>query len=168
MSRYIIFKDNMLRGQQILWLLVWIAVCFIPAVIGSRFSPGEWYAGLVKPSWTPPGYVFGPVWTLLYASMAVAAWMLWRGVGFGGARMALILFIAQLVLNGMWSWIFFGLHKPGLAFVEIFFLWALIVATLIAFWKLYPPSGILLVPYLAWVSFAAVLNFSIWWFNRLN
>lgn len=158
----------MLRGQQILWLLVWIVVCFIPAVIGSRFSPGEWYAQLAKPSWTPPGYIFGPVWTLLYASMAVAAWMLWRRVGFTGGRTALILFMAQLVLNGMWSWIFFGLHEPGLAFVELCCLWLLILATVIAFWRLYRPSGALLVPYLAWVSFAASLNFSIWWLNRLG
>ncbi|UCC79531.1 MAG: tryptophan-rich sensory protein [Candidatus Zixiibacteriota bacterium] len=152
-------------GHQIVSLFIWIGICFIPAVIGSRFSPGDWYARLAKPSWTPPGFIFGPVWTLLYTTMGIAAWLLWKRVEFSAARVAFMLFIVQLIFNGMWSWIFFGLHKPGFAFVELCFLWALILATLIMFWNLYRPSGILLVPYLAWVTFAAILNFAIWWLN---
>jgi len=105
---------------------------------------------------------------MLYILMGMAAWLLWRRAGFAGAGIALILFTIQLVLNGMWSWIFFGLHKPGLAFAELCLLWILILATSIAFWKLYKPSGILLVPYLAWVTFAAVLNFAIWRLNRIS
>ena len=155
-------------GQQIITFIIWVGVCFIPAVIGSRFMPGDWYASLAKPGWTPPGYLFGPVWTLLYASMGIAAWLLWKRVGLSGAKFAYILFFSQLIFNSMWSWLFFGLHKPGLAFIELCFLWILILATLIAFWRLYLPSGILLVPYLAWVSFAAALNLSIWWLNRIN
>jgi tryptophan-rich sensory protein len=158
----------MRSGQQIISLIVWIGICFIPAVIGSRFMPGDWYARLAKPDWTPPGYLFGPVWTSLYTMMGISAWLLWRRVGLPGSKIAFILFFAQLILNGMWSWLFFGLHKPGLAFIELCLLWIMIFGTLIAFWRVYLPSGILLVPYLVWVSFAAALNFSIWWLNRVK
>jgi len=153
-------------GVQIVSLLGWVGLCFLTAWIGSRFSPGEWYFQLQKPTWTPPGYLFGPVWSLLYLTMGVAAWLVWKRSGFAGARIALILFIAQLALNGMWSWMFFGLHKPGIAFAEILVLWGMILGTLIAFWQKSPPAGILLTPYLIWVSFAAVLNFSIWHLNK--
>ena len=153
-------------GVQIVSLLGWVGLCFLTAWIGSRFMPGEWYLQLQKPTWTPPGYLFGPVWSLLYLTMGVAAWLVWKRAGFAGARIALILFIAQLALNGMWSWIFFGLHKPGIAFAEILVLWGMILGTLIAFWQKSPPAGILLTPYLIWVSFAAVLNFSIWQMNK--
>jgi len=156
----------MYRGQQIISLIIWIAICFIPAVVGSRFMPGEWYARLIKPSWTPPGYLFGPVWTFLYATMGISAWLLWKKVGFSGAKIAFILFFSQLVLNGLWSWLFFGLRQPGLALIELCLLWILILVTLISFWMLYKPSGIILIPYLAWVSFAAILNFSIWSLNK--
>jgi tryptophan-rich sensory protein len=151
---------------QILALIAWVGLCFLPASIGSRFTPGEWYLQLQKPTWTPPGYLFGPVWSLLYLTMGVAAWLVWKRAGFAGARVALILFIAQLALNGMWSWIFFGLHKPGIAFAEILVLWGMILGTLIAFWQKSPPAGILLTPYLIWVSFAAALNFAIWQMNK--
>lgn len=151
---------------QILALIAWVGLCFLTAWIGSRFSPGEWYSQLQKPSWTPPGYLFGPVWSFLYLTMGVAAWLVWKRAGFAGARIALILFIAQLAFNGMWSWLFFGLHKPGLAFAEILALWVMILGTLIAFWQKSPPAGILLTPYLIWVSFAAVLNFAIWQMNK--
>jgi translocator protein len=151
---------------QILALIAWVGLCFLTALIGSRFTPGEWYLQLQKPTWTPPGYLFGPVWSFLYFTMGVAAWLVWKRAGFAGARVALVLFVAQLVLNGMWSWIFFGLHKPGIAFAEILVLWGMILGTLIAFWQKSPPAGILLTPYLIWVSFAAVLNFSIWQMNK--
>jgi translocator protein len=98
--------------------------------------------------------------------MGVAAWLVWKRAGFAGARVALILFIAQLALNGMWSWIFFGLQKPGIAFAEILVLWVMIFGTLIAFWQKSLPAGILLTPYLIWVTFAAALNYAIWQMNK--
>jgi tryptophan-rich sensory protein len=120
---------------------------------------------LVRPSWAPPPSVFGPVWTVLYALMAIAAWLVWRIGGFRAARMALILFLAQLAINALWSWLFFGWHLGGLAFADVLALWALIVATLISFWRVRPLAGALLIPYLAWVSFASVLNYAVWQLN---
>jgi translocator protein len=149
----------------ILALILWLAISFVPGLIGSQFMPGPWYVALQKPSWTPPGAVFGPVWTILYISMGIAAWLVWRRAGFSGAPLALGLFLVQLIFNGLWSYLFFGLHQPGLAFVEIVLLWVLILATLIAFWRVQPAAGALLAPYLLWVSFASVLNFQLW---RLN
>jgi benzodiazapine receptor len=157
---------EIMLGVQIVSLLGWVGLCFFTAWIGSRFMPSEWYLQLQKPTWTPPGYLFGPVWSLLYLTMGVAAWLVWKRAGFAGARIALILFIAQLALNGMWSWVFFGLHKPGIAFAEILVLWGMILGTLIAFWQKSYPAGILLTPYLIWVSFAAALNFAIWQMNK--
>ncbi len=151
---------------KIIALMVWVGLCFLTAWIGSRFSPGEWYVQLQKPSWTPPGYLFGPVWSVLYLSMGVAAWLVWRRAGLSGARLALTLFIFQLILNGAWSWIFFGMYRPGLAFVEILMLWGVILATMLAFWRVSATAGILFIPYLAWVSFAAFLNYSIWQLNK--
>jgi tryptophan-rich sensory protein len=124
-----------------------------------------WYAEIAKPSWTPPGWLFGPVWTVLYVMMAAAAWLVWRTAGWPAARPALILFGVQLLLNAAWTPIFFGLHRPGLAFAEILALWAAIGATLVAFWRVFPAAALLLVPYWLWVSFASVLNCAIW---RLN
>ena len=100
--------------------------------------------------------------------MGVAAWLVWRRAGFSGARLALGLFLVQLVLNGMWSWIFFGMQRPGLAFAEILILWGMILATLLTFWRVSAAAGILFLPYLAWVSFAAVLNYAIWQLNKSN
>jgi len=157
---------NRSSGFQIIALIAWLSLCFATAWIGSRFAPGEWYLQLRKPSWTPPGYLFGPVWTFLYILMGVAAWLVWKRVGFADARLALSLFIAQLVLNCLWSWIIFGMHRPGAAFGEIVLLWGMILGTLITFWQKDVVAGVLLVPYLAWVSFAAILNFSIWQLNR--
>jgi len=151
---------------QIIALLAWVGLSFLTAWIGSRFSPGDWYLQIQKPSWTPPGYLFGPVWSVLYLCMGVAAWLVWRRAGFSGASLALTLFVVQLILNGAWSWIFFGMHKPGLAFTEILMLWGTILATLLAFWRVSPAAGILFIPYLAWVSFAAILNYSIWQLSR--
>ncbi len=151
---------------RIIGLILSIVICFLPALIGARFGPDEWYLQLRKPVWTPPGYLFGPVWTFLYAAMGVSAWMVWQQHGFGRARFALSLFIAQLVLNGAWTWIFFGLHALGAAFLEITILWLLILATLIAFWRKQKVAAILLIPYLIWVGFASVLTYTIWQLNR--
>ncbi len=155
----------MKTGYSIIALLIWIAISFVPALVGSNFMPAEWYVHLRKPPWTPPGYLFGPVWSFLYLSMGVAAWLVWRRGGYGAAPVALTLFLIQLVFNGFWSWLFFGLHRPGLAFADIAVLWCFILVTLLAFWRQSAFAGILMMPYLLWVSFASVLNFSIW---RLN
>jgi translocator protein len=151
-----------------LWvgLAGWIVAAFAAAAVGALFTPGEWYAHLNKPAWNPPSWVFGPVWTALYLGMAVAAWLVWKRGGFAGAPLALGLFLAQLLFNGAWSWLFFGLHRPGLALAEILVLWALILATLVAFWAVHRAAGLLFVPYLAWVSFASFLNFTLWRLNR--
>jgi len=133
--------------------------------IGAVFMPGEWYASLKKPAWNPPGWVFGPVWTALYAMMAVAAWLVWRRGGFSTHRKPLVIFLVQLVLNAGWTPLFFGLHSPGLAFAEIVLLWLAIAATIVVFRPVSRTAMLLLVPYLAWVSFATALNFALW---RLN
>ena len=152
---------------QALVLGLFYLVCFLAAGLGSLFtmaSVGGWYTTLAKPAWSPPDWIFGPVWTVLYATMAVAGWLVWRRGGLASVP-ALRWFAVQLVLNVGWSVVFFGLRMPGLAFVEIVVLWLAIVATLMTSWRVSRPAGILLVPYLLWVSFAAALNFAIW---RLN
>jgi tryptophan-rich sensory protein len=154
--------------RSYLGLLVFLVLCFAVAGIGGAITTpkiGTWYATLVKPSWNPPDWVFGPVWTTLYIFMAVAGWLIWRGKGFTGAEFPLILFAIQLALNLLWSCIFFGLEKPGIAFFEVLLFWLAIAATMLSFWRISTVAGILFVPYLAWVSFASVLTFTIW---RLN
>jgi len=107
-------------------------------------------------------WLFGPVWTVLYAMMGISAWLVWRSGGFQTNRLALALFLAQLTLNSAWSWLFFAWQNGGLAFAEIVLLWLFIVATLVTFWRVRPLAGVLLMPYLFWVSFASVLNYSLW------
>jgi translocator protein len=151
-----------------LGLVAWLAICFAAAAIGSAVTApniDNWYAQLAKPAWNPPNWVFGPVWTILYILMAVAAWLVWKRHGLAGARTALAVFIIQLVLNAAWSWIFFGLHRPGVAFFEVLGLAAAILATMILFFRRSVLAGVLLVPYFLWVSFASVLNFAIWKLN---
>nr|MBN2278201.1 tryptophan-rich sensory protein [candidate division Zixibacteria bacterium] len=151
--------------HQIIGLVGWIASCFAVAWFGSQFMPGEWYAGLAKPDWTPPKSLFAPVWTILYTAMAIAAWLVWRKTGFSGAKTALILFLAQLIFNGVWSWLFFGRHLIGIALLDIIFLVILIILTAMYFWRISRPAGIIMLPYFTWVSFATILNFTLW---RLN
>ncbi len=146
-------------------LVSWLALSFGAAAMGGLFMPGEWYASLKKPAWNPPGWVFGPVWTALYTMMAVSAWLVWRRGGWAAQRRPLMLFLLQLVLNAAWTPLFFGLHWPGLAFAGIVLLWLAIAATLVAFRPASRTAAWLLAPYLAWVGFAAVLNFTLW---RLN
>ena len=148
-----------------LGLIFWLGLSLAAGWIGSRFQPGEWYKHLVQPALTPPGWVFGLVWTILYILMGVAAWLVWQRYGLAGAIWPLGLFILQLILNALWSYLFFGLNNPGLAFLDIVALWLTILATLIAFWQYYPPAGQLLLPYLLWVTFATYLNLQFW---RLN
>lgn len=148
-----------------LGLLGWLLITAAAAAFGGQFMPGPWYADLAKPSWTPPGALFGPVWTLLYIMMAVAAWLVWRRRGTAGVGLALSLWVLQLVLNALWSWLFFGRQQIGLALVDIALLWLLIAATILAFRAVHRGAALLLVPYLAWVSFASALNWALW---RLN
>ena len=155
----------MSRGKMILGLCGWLLLCFAAASPGAVFMPGEWFAALKKPSWNPPGWVFGPVWTALYAMMAAAAWLVWQRGGWKEQRKPLLIFLAQLALNAVWTPLFFGLHQPGVAFAEIVLLWLAIVATLVAFRPVNRTAAWLLVPYLAWVSFAAVLNGTLWSLN---
>jgi benzodiazapine receptor len=154
--------------RQAISLTLSVALCFAAAGLGSLFTRPAiegWYASLHKPSWTPPNWLFGPVWTALYLVMAIAVWLVWRRAGFSGARLALALFATQLALNVAWTGIFFGLRAPGAAFAEIVFLWLFILATAIAFWPISRAAAWLMLPYLLWVAYAAGLNFSIW---RLN
>ena len=120
------------------------------------------YAGLVKPAWAPPVWLFGPVWTTLYVMMGVAAWLVWRQAGWSGAAGALSLFVAQLVCNALWSWIVFAWRSGALAFTEILLLAALIVATMLAFARVRTLAAVLLLPYLAWVGFATALTWTLW------
>src|SRR3546814_2570976 len=131
-------------------LVVLLAGSFIAAAIGSAASiqAGPFYTQLVRPGWAPPPDIFGPGWTVLYALMGIAAWLVWRVGGFRAARAALTLFLVQLAVNALWSWLFFGWHLGALAFADIVLLWVLIVATLIAFWRIRPIAGALLIPYL--------------------
>jgi tryptophan-rich sensory protein len=146
-------------------LIGWLVLCFAAAGTAVFVSTDGWYVALHKPSWNPPAWLFGPAWTLLYITMAVAAWLVWREGGWKAQGRSLGLFLLQWFLNALWTPLFFGLHRPGLAFAEIVLLWLAIAATLVSFWRVRQVAGILLVPYLAWVSFAAALNFTIW---RLN
>jgi tryptophan-rich sensory protein len=139
---------------QTLVLTGWVLLSFSAGLFGSQFRPGEWYAALSKPAWTPPGWIFAPVWTTLYLLMGIAAWRVWREGGWTRQRLALALFVVQLLLNAAWSWIFFGLHRPGWAFTEILCLALAILLTMREFAKASRVAAGLLVPYLVWVCFA--------------
>lgn len=156
---------SMSRGKLLLGLGGWMVLCFLAASLGALFMPGAWYAALQKPSWNPPGWVFGPVWSVLYTLMAIAAWLVWKQGGFAAQGKPLSVFLFQLALNAAWSPIFFGLQRPDLAFAVILLLWLAIVATGWTFRPVSRPAAWLLVPYLAWVSFATVLNGTLWWLN---
>lgn len=158
---------SFMKRKQIPGLIAWLVVSFIAAAVGGAASigAGSFYTQLALPDWAPPPSIFGPVWTVLYALMGISAWLAWRVGGFRAARPALTLFLIQLALNALWSWLFFGWNLGALAFADILALWTLIVATLSCFWRIKPLAGMLLVPYLLWVSFAAVLNYSVWQLN---
>lgn len=154
--------------SQWLVLALFLGICLATAGLGAAstsLSVGDWYAAIKKPSWNPPNWVFGPVWTALYIGMAVAAWLVWRKNGLADAWLPLRLFGVQLFLNAAWSALFFGMRNPGIALADIVLLWIAILATIVAFGRVSSLAATLLVPYLAWVSFATALNWSIW---RLN
>jgi translocator protein len=148
-------------------LALFLMICLGTAVLGAAWtnlSVGDWYATLKKPLWNPPNWVFGPVWTALYVGMAIAAWLVWR-IGGLDSWLPLLLFGVQLVLNAAWSALFFGLRNPGMALADIVLLWLAILATVDAFGRVSSSAAALLLPYLAWVSFATALNWSIWRMN---
>jgi translocator protein len=158
----------MLKGQdmrQWLVLAALVALCLCVGALGgfaTASSVADWYPTLNKPSWTPPSWLFAPVWTVLYVMMGVAAWLVWRA---GNARPALFLFGVQLLLNLAWSFLFFGLRSPLAGLVCIVLLWAAIATTILAFWTKQRLAAVLMVPYLAWVSFASALNAAIFALN---
>lgn len=142
-----------------------VLLCYAPAFLGAHFRPDEWYVQLRKPAWNPPGWVFGPVWTLLYGMMAVSAFLVWRRGGFAAQWRPLGLFLLQLGFNAAWSPLFFGMHNPALAFADIVLLWLALAATIAVFWRARVAAALLLLPYLCWVSFAAALNLTLWRMN---
>ena len=151
--------------RDFLVLFGFIGVVALVAATGARFEPGDWYAALNKPAWTPPNWLFPVAWTVLYLLIAVAGWLVWREVGFAGARGAFTVYGLQLLLNAAWSWLFFGRHDMGLAFLDMAGLWRAIALTLLFFWTVKPLAGALLVPYLLWVTYAAALNLALWRMN---
>jgi benzodiazapine receptor len=148
------------------WALAgFVAAAFVAAAIGGLgvAGTGAEYRSLRQPVWAPPSWLFGPVWTVLYAMIAVAGWLAWRRAGF---TKPLWLYAAQLVLNAIWTPLFFGAGQYGLAFADIAVLWLLIGATVAAFWRVHRSAALLLIPYWLWVSYASALNLAIWQLNR--
>jgi tryptophan-rich sensory protein len=150
-------------GRETLRLVIFLAITFGAAAFGAQFMPGPWYAEIAKPAWTPPSWVFGPVWTILYVMIALSAWLVWRAQPRFGVPIGL--WCAQLALNTIWSWLFFGLERPDLAAGDIVVLLGTIVATAYAFAGMSRTAALLLLPYGLWVGFATALNIAIW---RLN
>jgi len=154
--------------MDVLGLVGAVVLVGAAALVGSLFSydgTSEWYRQLEKPEWNPPSWVFGPVWTFLYILIALSAWVIWLRRDRANVWPALVVFVVQLLLNALWSVLFFGLRRPDLALVEIVLLLAVIVANLVVFWRISRLAGALLIPYLIWTGFATVLNYMIW---RLN
>jgi translocator protein len=157
------------RGGSTIALILCLLLSYAAAGVGQLLfdaAPDAWYAQLNKPSFNPPGWVFGPVWSVLYACMGVAAWLVWRQRGRLIAKWGLVLFAVQLALNAAWSPLFFAAHEPGWAFIDIVALWIVLASAVVVFFKTQRVAGILMTPYLLWVSFAAVLNAAIWSLNR--
>ena len=158
-------RPDVSRRRDVLGLVAFVLLCFGTAALARSAtvaSVREWYPALRKPPWTPPNWLFGPVWTLLYGMMAIAGWLAWRDER---TKATTLVFLLQLLLNGAWTWIFFGARRPALAFACIVALWLSILGTIAASWKISRMAVVLLVPYLAWVTFAAALNLSV---ARLN
>ncbi len=166
-------KDPAVRAQPLGWrswlvLVGFVAVCLMVGAIGSLSTASSvdgWYRDLAKPSFNPPDWVFGPIWTVLYVMMGIAAWRVWRAVGLVGGKVPLRLFATQLLLNLLWTFLFFGLRSPAVAFFEILLLAVGIVATIVAFRQIDKWAELLMVPYLLWILFASVLNGAIWYLN---
>lgn len=155
--------------KKMVGLVAWLAVCFVAAALGglASASAGDFYLRLQRPVWAPPAWLFGPAWTVLYVLMGIAAWLVWKTQGLRAAKGPLALFLIQLACNALWTWIFFVWRSGSVAFAEILILWALILWTSAAFWRIRPLAGALLIPYLAWVTFAAALSYSVWQRNPI-
>lgn len=145
-------------------LIGFVGACLLAALTGSIFRPGEWYERLAKPDWRPPNWLFAPVWSLLYLMIALSGWLVWRETGFAGA---LAVYFLQLLLNGAWTPVFFGLHRIDLGLLVISLLWLAIAATIVAFYPISSLAAYLLLPYAVWVAIAMALNYSIWRLNRV-
>ena len=152
---------------QIVGLIGWLLLCFVAASAGAvaSINAATYYGQLIQPTWAPPAWLFGPVWTMLYSMMAVSAWLVWRQYDWRTAGAALVVFVVQLLANALWTWLFFTLHWGAVALAEIIVLWLLIAATILLFWRLHRTAAVLLSPYLIWVSFATALTLALW---RLN
>lgn len=158
-----------ITGREWLALAGFVGAAVAVQIVASALTfphVREWYPALAKPPWTPPAWVFGPVWTALYLMMAVAAWLVWREAGWSEGKTALTMWFVQLALNGAWSGLFFALRSPLAGLVDIVLLWAAIAATILLFAPVSRVAAGLLLPYLLWVSYAAALNFAIWRLNR--
>ena len=155
------------RGRKAVGLIGWLVVTAAAGALGAIASidAARFYGELAQPAWAPPAWLFGPVWTVLYAMMAVAAWTVWKVRGWQGAAASLGLYLAQLVANALWTWLFFAWHQGAWALVDIALLWALVALTAWRFSHVRPAAGALLLPYLAWLGFAAMLNFTLWQMN---
>lgn len=159
--------NNKSTPQLIIGLIGWLVLCFAASAVGAlaTFKAQAIYGQLIQPTWAPPGWLFGPVWTTLYTMMAIAAWLVWRRGGFAQNRVAMFWFGLQLVLNALWSWLFFAWMQGLWSLVNITLLWLAIIVTLVTFWRSNRLAGALLIPYLLWVSFAAALNYAMWQLN---
>lgn len=154
--------------NKIVLFVAALFICFLPGIIGSFFTAPAidgWYSTLTKPSFNPPSWIFGPVWTALYTMMGISLYLVWTTASPKLRKQPVILFLVHLVFNGLWSIVFFAMHNPGLAFLNIIILWGMILALIIKFYPIRKSAAYLLIPYLLWVSFATVLNFSIWQLN---
>ncbi len=154
--------------QRFLGVLIAVLVTLCAGLVGNLLGAdaiATWYASLEKPSWNPPNWIFGPVWTILYVLMGIAAYLVWEKTKDSSRRAALVVYGVQLFLNALWSIIFFTFKQPAIAFGEIVIMWITILATIILFWRIRPLAAALLLPYIAWVTFASVLNFAVWQLN---
>ncbi len=154
-----------MNTDSLIALAAFFGVCFLTASSGAIFKPGAWYENLAKPWWRPPNWLFPPAWTVLFVTIAVAGWLVWRVAGLRGATAAFAIYGIQLILNFIWSALFFGLRRPDLAFAEVILLWLSILATILVFYPIDALAGLLLLPYLCWVTFAAALNGKMWQLN---
>ena len=155
----------MSKKTEIFGLVCWLLLSAVVAWFGAQFNTDSWYFELNKPSWTPPGWLFGPVWTVLYILMAVSAWLIWKTDGKVFGKLSIKIYLAKMMINGLWSFIFFGLHEIGWALADIILLLILLIFVIILFYKENKTAGILLIPYLLWVGFASILNLNIWLLN---
>nr|WP_246172708.1 TspO/MBR family protein [Marinicella rhabdoformis] len=142
-------------------------MCFAASFVGAMatFNAADTYSQLTQPSWAPPGWLFGPVWTALYALMAVSVWLVWRQTASKPQRLALVSFLIQLVLNGLWSWLFFAWSLGLGPVINIVLLWIAIAVNIVLFWRVNRVAAVLMLPYILWVTFATVLNFAMWQLN---